>query len=231
MFRHIAENIIKKSLHSQFVNEIIPCYGYKYLSILTDGDFNPDPTGGAVSRLNHYFILKDSNRLFPIYGEMRNIPIGKNKEIRYWNRKADYAGFNELENGYGNIIFYLSNYLNDFMSLKGNIGFQWEHSWTQTTDTTAEFHLGINKLSAIHELAIPFIADCFNKLIYLFKESNLSQNAMIMFYYEDGDTHTENLAKDTLTELLLPSKRFKLLFQANAINPTDFDFMLKFEKA
>lgn len=224
------EIIIKKDLHTQWFNEEIPCYGYKYLSILTDGVFNPEPISGTDNRLNHCFILKDDNRLFPIYGEMRNIPIGKNTEIRYWNRKADFPGFNELQNGFGNIIFYLSSYPNDFISLKGGISFQWEDSFLGGSSEERFYHFGVNKIAGTHILAMPFLPDCFNKLIYLYKENNVSQTKNIEFYFEDNDKQSFALVPDTLTELLLPCKRFLINLKAS-ITGTDFDIMLKFEKA
>lgn len=228
MFTFLTEEIIKKSLLTEFVNELIPCSGYKYLSVLADGAFNPDPT--YLNRLNHYFILKDSNRTFPIYGEMRNIPISKNSEIRYWNQNRSAVIGDTVQNGYGNIIFYLSNYINDFMSIKGNIGFQYEDSVNVALGEHKYYHFGIDRQDSQHTLAVPFIANCFNKLIYLLKESEVSQAKEICYYYEDNDIQCVNLVTNTLTELLLPAKRFILHFQANAINQTDFDIMIKFLK-
>lgn len=229
MFRHLAEKIIKKDLITEFINEVIPCYGYRYLSILTDGAFNPDPTYN--NRLNHFVLLKNSNRLIPIYGEMRNIPIGKNAEIHYTNLARDDSDTANPQNGYGYIYFYLSNYINDFMSIKGNIGFQWEKSFTVSSNQEKFYHFGINRINMEHTLAIPFIADVFNKLVYLFKENNGSQVKDIIFLFEGVATQTLALVPDTLTEVLLPCKRFYLHFQANLLNPTDCDMMLKFEKA
>lgn len=229
MFRHLAEKIIKKSLLIEHVSELIPCHGYRYLSILTDGAFNPDPI--YLNRLNHFILLKNSNRLIPIYGEMRNILIGKNSEIRYSNYNRSAMIGDTVQNGYGYIYFYLSNYPNDFMSIKGNIGFQYEMSFTALADTEYNYHFGINRQDSQHTLAIPFIANCYNKLVYLLKENNGSQTKNIEFYFEDSDTQAVTLAKDTLTELLLPAKRFIIKLKANLLNPTDFDMMLKFEKA
>lgn len=231
MITYLMENIIKKDLHTQWFNEEIPCHGFKYLSILTDGAFNPEPISGTDNRLNHYFILKDSNRLFPIYGEMRNIPLGKDTEIRYWNRRADFAGFNELENGFGNIIFYLSSYPNDFISQKENSGFQWEDSFILEADVETFYHFGINKVDGTHILAMPFIPDCFNKIIYLLNENFVSQKKNINLIFEDGDVQAVALVPISIIELPLPCKRFYLEFQANESEQTRFDFMMKFLKA
>lgn len=230
MFTHLAENIVKKDLHTEWISELIPCSGYKYLSILTDGAFNPDPFPTGLTTLNHYIILKDSNRTIPIYGEMRNIPLGKNTEIRYTNVRANIvAGY--VQNGFGNIIFYLSNYPNDFMTIKGNIGFQWEDSWESLAGIEKYYHFGIDRLNSAHILAVPFLANCFNKFVYLLKESTVSQAKEICYYYEDNNVQCVNLVTNTLTELLLPAKRLYLHFHANAITSTEFDMMLKFEKA
>jgi len=229
MFTRLVENIIKKDLLVESVSKLIPCHGYRYLSILTDGAFNPDPT--YLNRLNHFILLKNTNRLIPIYGEMRNIPLGKNSEIRYSNLTRSAIIGDTVQNGYGYIYFYLSNYINDYMSIKGNIGFQYEMSFTGTTNTEYNFHFGINRQDSQHTLAIPFIANCYNKLIYLLKENNVSQTKNIEFYFEDNDRQAITLATNTLTELLLPAKRFIIKLKANAINPTDFDFIIKFEKA
>ena len=226
---YLTEKIIKKDLHVEHVSELIPCTGYQYLSIFTDGAFNPDPT--YLDRLNHWFVLKDSNRIIPIYGEMRNILIKGNSEIRYTNLNRTAAVGDTVQNGYGNIIFYLSNYPNDFMTIKGNIGFQWEDSFTVAMGEHKYYHFGINRIAAGHILAAPFIANCFNKLIYLYKESALTQAKEICYCYEDSETNCIELAVDTLTELLLPTKRFYLHFQANATGDSDFDIMLKFMKS
>jgi len=114
---------------------------------------------------------------------------------------------------------------------KDLVSFQWEKSFTVTANTSKEIHFGIERIATWHELAIPFIANCFNKLVYLLKESNLSQNKFIMFYFEDDIYSGKNLVTNTLTELFLPCESFKLLFQANATTDTDFDIMLKFLKS
>ncbi|MBZ9572563.1 hypothetical protein KJA15_04500 [Patescibacteria group bacterium] len=226
---YLTEQIIKKDLQTQYMDTLIPCAGYQYLSILTDGAFNPHPYD-PTNFLLHFFILKNSNRTFPIFGEMRNIPIKGNTEIHYSNL-ANTGDNATVESGYGNIIFYLSNYPNDFMSLKGNIGIQWEKSFTVAMDEHKYYHFGIIRVSEAHTLAIPFIPKCFNKLVYLYKETALTQAKEICYYYEDCDKNCIDLAVDTLTELLLPTKRFYLHFQANASADSDFNIMLKFLKA
>jgi len=229
MFRHLTEQIIKKDLHTAYVSELIPCHGYRYLSILTDGAFNPNPFPTGMATLNHYVILKNSNRLIPIYGEMRNIPLGKNAEIRYTSEVANIVA-GEVQNGYGNIIFYLSNYPNDFMSIKGNIGFQWEDSFQVLAETEKSYHFGIDRQNASHILVIPFIANCFNKLVYLFKEDSASTNADFEFIHKDNNINTIALVTDTLTEVLLPCHRFRIYLKTG-VSAIDFDIMLKFEKA
>lgn len=224
----LTEKIIKKSLLTIYDKEIIPCYGYRYLSILTDGAFNPDPFD-PTGFLLHSILLKNSNRKIIIYGEMRNIPIKGNSQIIYDNL-ANSGENSTVQSGYGNIYFYLSNYINDFMSIKGNIGFQWEDSFTVIEKLEQTYHFGIDKVMGDDILVVPFIADCYNKLVYLYKESNVADVKKISFYFEDNDIQDVNLVADTLTELLLPCKRFLLHFKANAIEPTDFDIMIKFLK-
>lgn len=223
------ESIIRKDLNAEWVNELIPCYDFGYLSILTDGGFNPNPT--YLNRLNHFFTLKDSNREIPICGEMRNIPIGKNTEIRYTNLNRTAIVSDTVQNGYGDIIFYLSNYPNDFISQKGNSGFQWEKSFTLGADAETFYHFGVNKNTAGHILAMPFIPDSFNKMIYLLNENFVSQKKNINLIFEDSDVQSVALVPISIIELPLPCKRFCLEFKANEMSATDFDIMLKFLKA
>lgn len=221
------EKIVKKNLHTAWNKENIPCYGFKYLSVLTDGAFNPEPVEGTT--LNHFFTLKDSNRIFPIYGEMKNIPIGKNKEILYTNRPAAQPAV-ELRNGYGNIIFYLSNYKNDFISKKENCGFQWEKSFEVLASANTYYHFGMMKTDQAHNLAMGFMPDYFNKLIYLFKETSASTTKVFQFIFEDDDIQTITLVTDTLTELLLPAKRFRM-YLLTGLSTINYDIMIKFLKS
>lgn len=113
---------------------------------------------------------------------------------------------------------------------KDLVSFQWEKSFSVTKNKVKIYHFGINRISESSILAIPFIANCFNKLIYFYKESEDAQQAHFKFYFENNNSAYVNLVKNILTEIFLPCKRFTAEFQAHADNDTDFNMMIKFLK-
>lgn len=117
------------------------------------------------------------------------------------------------------------------MNIEKTDGFQWEKSFTLTADTSREYHFGINRINNTYILAIPFIPDCFNKLLYLTKWNNAIQWCTIRFYYSDNNYLQVAFAQNVLTQLYLPSKRFYITMKANALADSQFDFMIKFLKA
>lgn len=208
------------------------CEGYNYLTILTDGYFNPwiPFQYNNMTHPNGLFLtLHPSTQIIDIYKEYLDIPI-KNDKYFDWNNYPNPTDNGTVENGFNHIYFYLTKYPFSQTVDKPD-GFQWEKSFQVLAGLLGVYHFGINRINNTNVLAIPFIPDCFNKLVYLYTESNASQVAQFTFLFEDGTTHNVALVTDTLTEILMPCKRFILHVQANAVSATDFDIMLKFEKA
>lgn len=110
-------------------------------------------------------------------------------------------------------------------------GFQWEKSFTVLTSQAVRHWFGIDKPTNTWILAIPFIPDCFNKLTYLFKESNLSQIKRFDFYFPDNSITPIAIIPNALSQIYLPTKRFILTVRAKADEDTDYDIMLKFLKS
>jgi len=113
---------------------------------------------------------------------------------------------------------------------KDLVSFQWEKSWTQPMNTQVYYFFGIERSHDFMILALPFISNHFNKIIYLYKESNVSQTKAISMYFSDGNVIDINLIPNVVTELFIPCKRFRLRFKAKVDEDTDIDIMLKFLK-
>ena len=227
----IIRNLLTDNVGSQ---ERIYCEGFNYLTIYTDGYFNPyiPFIWNNVTLANGLFIdLYPSRQIISLAHEFNNIPV-KDEEYFDWFNYDNPTDNGTVENGFNHIYFHLTKYLYNEMVDKPN-GFQFEFSEDIATGLLSIYHFGIDRINNSHVLAIPFIPDCFNKLVYLYKEEVASpcQVKQFTFYMADGTNHNETMAVDTLTELLLPCKRFIIHFQANAISNTEVDFMLKFEKA
>lgn len=110
------------------------------------------------------------------------------------------------------------------------VSLQWEKSFTLAQNTLREYWFGINKIITNGILAVPYIPDCFNKLVYIFKRSNSAIAYQFTFYFPDN-TESGVVLLNVPTQIFLPTKRFKLLLKAKADKSTDFYIMLKFLKA
>lgn len=87
---------------------------YNYISVLTDGAFNPDNNGLIVPNTNNVnpsncYLLFDNGDKLLLNGEVKNYPIRKFTEAKLFNEVPPQLSVgSSLQSGYGNMYFLLS---------------------------------------------------------------------------------------------------------------------------